>query len=240
MTEQRHVLVVDDEPDICEQIQIYLTDAGFRVTSAGDGQAMRKIVAADPVDLVLLDLQLPGEDGLTIARDYLATSDIPFIMLTSRDEVMDRVVGLEIGADDYVPKPFHLRELLARVRTVLRRSEQRSVSGDRSALGGTLRFSGWALDVMARTLTSAEGKRVALTTQEFNLLSAFVRQPNLVLTRDQLLDSAADRKWQPFDRAIDVLIGRLRRKIEVDSRAPRLIKTVRGAGYIFTGDVSFD
>lgn len=238
MAQQPHVLVVDDEPDICAQIEEYFSAAGFKVSSAGDGPAMRAVAEGSQVDLVLLDLQLPGEDGLTIARDYLANTDIPFIMLTSRDEVMDRVVGLEIGADDYVPKPFHLRELLARVRTVLRRREQELARAGDGAGSGTLRFPGWSLDMMARTLTADDGKRVALTTQEFNLLSVFVRNPNQILTRDALLDSAADRKWQPYDRAIDVLIGRLRRKIETDARAPQLIKTVRGAGYIFTGDVS--
>ncbi len=237
MTQQQHVLIVDDEPDICAQITEYFSQAGFRVSSAGDGVAMRAIADTDNVNIVLLDLQLPGEDGLAIARDYLSGTDIPFIMLTSRNEVMDRVIGLEIGADDYVPKPFHLRELLARVRTVLRRRGQ-EVARSVDNAGARLHFSGWSLDMMSRTLTSDDGERVALTTQEFNLLSIFVRNPNVVLTRDALLDFAADRKWEPYDRAIDVLIGRLRRKIETDSRAPQLIKTVRGAGYIFTGDVS--
>lgn len=238
MAEAQHVLVVDDEPDICRQIEEYFSEAGIRVTSVGDGQAMRSVAQAERVDLVLLDLQLPGEDGLSIARDFLAKTDIPFIMLTSRGEVMDRVVGLEIGAEDYVPKPFHLRELLARARTVLRRSERHAASAPVSLSAGTLRFAGWTLDVMARTLTSDDGRRESLTTQEFNLLSAFIRQPKQVLSRDELLDTAADRKWQPYDRAIDVLIGRLRRKIEIDARSPQLIKTVRGTGYIFTGDVS--
>lgn len=240
MAEAQHVLVVDDEPDICRQIEEYFSEAGIRVTSVGDGQALRSVAQAERVDLVLLDLQLPGEDGLTIARDIFSKSDIPFIMLTARSEVMDRVVGLELGADDYVPKPFHLRELLARTRTVLRRSERNAAAGTAPASASTLRFAGWTLDVMARTLTTNDGRRVSLTTQEFNLLSAFIRQPKQVLTRDELLDTAADRKWQPYDRAIDVLIGRLRRKIEIDARSPQLIKTVRGAGYIFTGDVSSD
>lgn len=240
MAEAQHVLVVDDEPDICRQIEEYFSEAGIRVTSVGDGQALRTVAAAERVDLVLLDLQLPGEDGLTIARDFLAKTDIPFIMLTSRGEVMDRVVGLEIGAEDYVPKPFHLRELLARARTVLRRSAKNAASGTVPASPNTLRFAGWKLDVLARTLISDDGRHVSLTTQEFNLLSAFIRQPKQVLSRDALLDTAADRKWQPYDRAIDVLIGRLRRKIEIDARSPQLIKTVRGTGYIFTGDVWSD
>ena len=168
MAEAQHVLVVDDEPDICRQIEEYFSEAGIRVTSVGDGQAMRSVAEAERIDLVLLDLQLPGEDGLTIARDFLAKTDIPFIMLTSRGEVMDRVVGLEIGAEDYVPKPFHLRELLARARTVLRRSERDAASAKVSVSAGTLRFAGWTLDVMARTLTSDDGRRESLTTQEFN------------------------------------------------------------------------
>lgn len=240
MTEQQHVLVVDDESEICRQIDVYFSEAGYRVSSAGDGKAMREVVGAGPVDIILLDLQLPGEDGLEIARNYLVNTNIPFIMLTSRDEVMDRVVGLEIGADDYIPKPFHLRELLARVRTVLRRRGSDGGSAGDGYAGSILRFSGWALDVMARTLTGEDGKRVALTTQEFNLLSAFVKHPNEVLSRDMLLDFAADRKWQPYDRGIDVLIGRLRRKIEADASTPELIKTVRGTGYIFTSEVQFD
>ena len=154
MAEAQHVLIVDDEPDICLQIEEYFSEAGIRVTSVGDGQAMRSVAETEQVDLVLLDLQLPGEDGLTIARDYLTKTSIPFIMLTSRGEVMDRVVGLEIGAEDYVSKPFHLRELLARTRTVLRRSQKEAASASASLSAGTLRFAGWTLDVMARTLTS--------------------------------------------------------------------------------------
>lgn len=238
MAEPFHVLVVDDEPDICRQVEIYLSEAGLRVSAAGDGQAMRRVIASEKVDLVLLDLQLPGEDGLAIARDYLSQTDIPFIMLTARSQVMDRVVGLEIGADDYVPKPFHLRELLARVRSVLRRRESKAARGDAATAGEVLRFAGCKLDMMARVLTSADGARVDLTNQEFNLLAAFVRRPNQVLSRDELLDAAAERAWQPNDRAIDVLIGRLRRKVEPAPGAPRLIKTVRGAGYIFTGEIS--
>ena len=240
MAERQHVLVVDDEEDICGQIEMYLSEEGYRVSSAGDGQAMRRVVEAGPVDLILLDVRLPGEDGLAIARDYLSHTDIPFIMLTSRDQVMDTVAGLEIGAEDYVPKPFHLRELLARVRTVLRRRGRQAEAAPAPdpAAANALRFSGWTLDLLARTLTSRDGRRVALTTQEFGLLAAFVRHPNEPLSRDALLEAIAERKWQPDDRAIDVLIGRLRRKIEPDPKAPRLIQTVRGTGYIFTGDVS--
>ncbi len=241
MAERQHVLVVDDEEDICRQIETYLSEAGYRVSSAGDGQAMRRVVEAGPVDLILLDVRLPGEDGLSIARDYLSHTDIPFIMLTSRDQVTDTVAGLEIGAEDYVPKPFHLRELLARVRTVLRRRSRQAEAAQAEAdpaAANALRFSGWTLDLMARTLTSRDSRRVALTTQEFSLLAAFVHHPNQALSRDELLEAIAERKWQPDDRAIDVLIGRLRRKIEPDPKSPRLIQTVRGTGYIFTGEVS--
>jgi DNA-binding response OmpR family regulator len=232
MNDPEHVVIVDDEPGIRFQIEDYFTEAGYRVTGAADGTALRGIVEREPVDVILLDLRLPGEDGLTIARDYLARKDIPFIMLTARGEVADRVAGLEIGADDYVPKPFHLRELLARVRTVLRRRDSSVAATAAVGEATVLRFAGWSFDLITRLLTTADGREINLTTNEFNLLSAFVNNPNQELSRD--------RKWEPLDRSIDVLIGRLRRKIETDAKMPQLIQTVRGLGYIFTGDVSRD
>ncbi len=237
MATAEHVIVVDDEEGIRVQLDEYLSREGYRVTTVGDGPGLRQAMESDPADLVILDLHLPGEDGLALARDYLANTGAGIIMLTSRAEVTDRIVGLEVGADDYVAKPYELRELLARVRSVLRRRNQ---EGHNPAVSGSMpkvRFAGWELDFMSRTLTRPDGNDVPLTTSEFSLLVAFIQNPNRVMSRDQLLDLAADRKWEPFDRAIDVLIGRLRRKIEDDSKSPRLIKTVRGAGYIFTAEV---
>jgi DNA-binding response OmpR family regulator len=237
MADTEHIVVVDDEEGIRLQLDEFLTSEGYRVTAVSDGAGLRQVMDNVDIDLVLLDVHLPGEDGITIVRDYLSKTDVGVIMLTSRTEIMDRVVGLEVGADDYIPKPYHLRELLARVRSVLRRRTR-----DGGAEGGAgpipkVRFADWVLDYMSRSLTSPEGKNVPLTSSEFSLLVVFIQNPNRVLTRDELLNLAADRKWEPLDRAIDVLVGRLRRKVERNSKAPQLIKTVRGAGYIFTSEV---
>lgn len=238
MADTEHIVVVDDEEGIRFQLEAFLSSEGYRVTTVPDGRGLRAVMDEGVVDLVLLDLHLPGEDGIAIARDYLSKTDVGLIMLTSRTEVMDRVVGLEVGADDYIPKPYNLRELLARIRSVLRRRGREARSGDGTGSIPKVRFAGWVLDYLSRSLTSPTGESVPLTSSEFNLLVVFIRNPNRVLSRDELLQLAADRKWEPLDRAVDVLIGRLRRKVEQDSKAPRLIKTVRGAGYIFTAEVT--
>jgi DNA-binding response OmpR family regulator len=236
MSDNGHILVVDDQKEICDVVQEYLTGEGYRVSTANDGNGMRRALGQSHVDLVILDLMLPGEDGLTLARGLRDESGIGIIILTGRGETVDRIIGLEMGADDYLPKPFHLRELLARVKSVLRRVQSRT-----GELGQTARshaqFAGWSLDLSSRELMSPAGEEVRLTTGEFDLLAAFVNNPNQVLSRDRLLDLARNREAGPFDRTIDVQVGRLRRKLEEDPQNPTLIKTVRGSGYIFTPSV---
>ena len=237
MSETGHILVVDDQQEICDLVREYLTDEGFRVTTANDGAGLREAVERDAIDLVILDLVLRGEDGLQLARELRSQSDIGIIMLTGRGETVDRIIGLEMGADDYLSKPFHLRELLARVRSVLRRGGGRGGAGERPVARSRIRFLGWSLDLASRELMSPSGEDVRLTTGEFELLAAFVNHANQVLSRDRLLDLSRHREAGPFDRTIDVQVGRLRRKLEDDPKNPTLIKTVRGGGYIFTPPV---
>jgi two-component system OmpR family response regulator len=239
MTATVHILVVDDQKEICEVVQQYLSSEGYRVSVAHDGAGMRKVMGQDPVDLVILDLMLPGEDGLTLARQLREDSTVGIIILTGRSETVDRIIGLEMGADDYLPKPFHLRELLARVKSVLRRASSRAQMEKPASARARARFAGWHLDLATRELVSPEGGEVRLTTGEFDLLAAFVNNANEVLTRDRLLDLARNRESGPFDRTIDVQVGRLRRKLEPDPENPTIIKTVRGTGYIFTPSVDF-
>ena len=236
MSDNAHILIVDDQQEICDVVQEYLTGEGYRVSAAHDGSGMRQVLGQSPVDLVILDLMLPGEDGLTLARSLRSESGIGIIILTGRGETVDRIIGLEMGADDYLPKPFHLRELLARVKSVLRRVQSRA---DESHVAGRARarFAGWTLDLSSRELLAPDGEEVRLTTGEFDLLSAFVNNANQVLSRDRLLDLARNREAGPFDRTIDVQVGRLRRKLEDDPQNPTMIKTVRGSGYIFTPSV---
>jgi two-component system OmpR family response regulator len=239
MSDASHILVVDDQKEICEVVQEYLSSEGYRVSAATDGTGMRQVMAQNAVDLVILDLMLPGEDGLTLARWLRDQSDVGIIILTGRGETVDRIIGLEMGADDYLPKPFHLRELLARVKSVLRRASQRTQ--EKPAAGrAKARFAGWNLDLATRELRSPTGGDVRLTTGEFDLLAAFVNNANQVLSRDRLLDLARNREAGPFDRTIDVQVGRLRRKLEDDPQQPTLIKTVRGTGYIFTPTVEVE
>jgi two-component system, OmpR family, response regulator len=238
MSDNAHILVVDDQQEICDVVQEYLTGEGYRVSTAHDGNGMRRVLGQHHVDLVILDLMLPGEDGLTLARSLRNESGIGIIILTGRGETVDRIIGLEMGADDYLPKPFHLRELLARVKSVLRRVQSR-VGEPGQPVRTNARFAGWSLDLSSRELLSPAGQQVRLTTGEFDLLAAFVNNPNQVLSRDRLLDLARNREAGPFDRTIDVQVGRLRRKLEDDPQNPSLIKTVRGSGYIFTPAVDF-
>lgn len=232
-----HLLVVDDDDEIIRLLSRYFTTQGFRVSTAGDGTQMRHRLATEPVDIVMLDLGLPGEDGLTLTRHLREHWHGPVIIITGRGETVDRVVGLELGADDYVAKPFDLRELLARVRSVLRRAGEQARGAVSPAKSACRRFEGYVLDVQSHTLCDPRGTEIALTSGEFALLRAFVEHPGQVLTRDQLMTRVHGREAGPFDRSIDVQIGRLRRKVEVDPARPRLIKSIRGAGYLFAPSV---
>jgi DNA-binding response OmpR family regulator len=231
---QPHLLIVDDDAEILALIVRYFGAQGFRVSTASDGTAMRAALAADTVDVMLLDLGLPREDGLELMRYLRAHWHGAIIIVTGRGESVDRVVGLELGADDYVTKPFDLRELLARVRSVLRRVAPAASARESSAGGATLEFAGYHFDAQARRLRAPDGTEVALTTGEFELLQVFLTAAGRVLTRDQLLNQLHGRDAGPFDRSVDVQVGRLRRKIERDATNPELIKSVRGAGYVFT------
>jgi two-component system, OmpR family, response regulator len=228
------VLVVDDDEEICALLHRYLSGQGLQVEVFGDAASLRSRIEQQPADLVLLDLGLPDDDGLNVVRD-LRRWNVPIIIVSGRGESVERVVGLELGADDYVTKPFDLRELLARIRSVLRRSV--GSPSERNTLASPFEFEGFRLEPEARRLTGVDGNEVALTTGEFDLLHVFVQRPNLVLSRDQLMNAVHGREAGPYDRAIDVQIGRLRRKIENDPANPRLIKSVRGAGYLFAATV---
>ncbi len=225
-----HILIVDDDREIRGLTGRYLRKHGFRVDSAADAKEMDRLLRDGRFDLIVLDLMLPGEDGLSICRRLRAATRIPIVMLTAVAEDTDRIIGLEIGADDYLTKPFNPRELLARIRAVLRRAEGLHPHPE----GGTLVFAGWRLDPARRELRDPDGVLVELTAGGFDLLAAFVERPRRVLSRDQLLDLTKGRDAQPFDRSIDVQVSRLRRKIEADPKKPEVIKTVRSGGYIFT------
>ena len=257
MKSPARILIVDDDRRIREMLAAYLEDEGFVISQAEDGRQLRAEIAAAEIDLVLLDQVIPGEDGLTLLRELRRRSSVPVIMITGKGEMLDRVIGLEVGADDYIAKPFHLREVLARIRAVLRRSPQASSSLASSSLAspprasnpdaetaragreaGRLAFAGWTLDPRRRELRDSGGAEVELTTGEFNLLLAFLEAPNRPLNRDQLMDKLGGRDWSPYDRSIDTQVGRLRKKIEADPKNPALIKTVRGIGYVFTPEVA--
>ena len=238
MVTSARILIVDDDPRICRLLTRYLGQEGYSVRAAFNGNEMRQLVAAEQPDLVILDWILPDEDGLTLARELRSQSDVAIIMLTGKTETVDRVVGLELGADDYVTKPFEERELRARIRTVLRRTSQNKPP-DSSTKGSVAHFAGWQFDLAAYTLTSPAGERIHLTSHEFQLLSALVTQCNRVLTRSKILELVAGRDWSPYDRSIDVLVGKLRGKIEDNPRQPNFIQTVRGIGYKFSARVEF-
>jgi len=230
-----HILVVDDHREIRELVSKFLTKQGYRVTTASDGQMMRKALGEGRFDLIVLDLMLPGEDGLSLCRRLRAESDIPVIMLTAMGEETDRIIGLEMGADDYLAKPFNPRELLARIKAVLRRAQglPRKVQSETKAV----RFADWTLDMTRRELRRPDGVVVPLSKGEYTLLQAFVEHPQRVLSRDQLLDLARGRSANVFDRSIDTQVSRLRRKIEPDPANPEYVKTVWGDGYMFTPTV---
>ncbi len=236
MASTPHILVVDDHREIRDLLGKYLAKHGLRVSLAENAAAARRLMKAAAIDLVVLDIMMPGEDGLALCRDLRATSAIPVILVTALTEDTDRVIGLEMGADDYVTKPFNPRELLARIKAVLRRSQAQPRS--RQALGHRrLHFDRWALDTDRRELIDDRGTAVALSTAEFNLLSALMQRPGVVLSREQLLDLTSGRAAQVFDRSIDNQVSRLRKKIEADVKNPTLIKTVWGGGYVFAAKV---
>ncbi|MBL8906662.1 MAG: response regulator [Rhizobiales bacterium] len=230
-----HIVVVDDEPEVRDMIRDYLTGQGYAVSTADGGAAMRAILAERPAHLAILDLRMPGEDGLSLARYLRNQGPIGIIMVTASTEVIDRVVGLEMGADDYLAKPFDPRELLARVRSVLRRVQQSSAEKQQSiaTLGHEVRMGRCMLNLESGRLYSITGEDVPLTAMEYDLLKAFADRPNRILTRDQLLDLAHNRDMEAFDRSIDIRIMRLRRKIEDDPEHPQVLKTIRGQGYMF-------
>jgi two-component system, OmpR family, phosphate regulon response regulator OmpR len=232
MDSKGHILVVDDDPDLRDMLQEYFETNGFVVSTAADGTGMRRILAGQPADLVIMDLHLPGEDGLVLTRELRAKGGTGIVMLTGAGETVDRIVGLEMGADDYLAKPVDLRELLARVRSVLRRV-QTPVAPAGGEPTNRVAMGTCVLDLDTRRLLNAGGEEVALTAMEFDLLKAFAEHPNRVLSRDQLLDMAHNRDADVFDRSIDVRITRIRKKIEVDPEKPQVLKTIRGAGYMF-------
>ena len=243
MRRKRHILVVDDDPQIGDLISDYLTQHGYRVSTACNGQEMWRLLKKAQVDLIVLDIMLPGEDGLSLCRALREQSEVPIIMLSAVGEEADRIVGLEVGADDYLSKPFSPRELLARIKALVRRTtgalaEKRKASQLSSM--PNIRFLNWALDRNKRHLIAPDGVTVPLSTGEFELLLAFLENPKRTLTRDQLLDMTRGREAVPFDRTIDVQVARLRKKIEADPKSPKIIITVRGGGYQFDAEVKFD
>jgi two-component system, OmpR family, response regulator len=233
------ILVVDDEPEIRALLRKCFEREGFQVAEARDGAELRARLESRPASLITLDLTLGGEDGLVLAREIRARCNVPIIMITGKGDTIDRVVGLELGADDYITKPFQLREVVARVRAVLRRynSAEQAAPGTAAAEHERYAFGDMVLDLTCRELSTAGSGAQELTTAEFNLLEIFVKRPNRVLSRDNIMDLLKGHEWSPVDRSIDALVGRLRKKVEPDADLPRLIKTVRGVGYVFTADV---
>ena len=226
-----HILIVDDDEKVRRTLRRCLEDDGYRISEAADGNQVREHMSPLP-DLVTLDLNLGGSDGLAIAREIRKSSEVPIIIISGKGEMIDRIVGLEVGADDYIAKPFHVREVLARIHSVLRRTSAQAIRAP-AAPPTVITFEGFTLDLDRRTLVGPGGL-VALTSGEFDLLAIFARHPHRVFDRDQIMDRLKGQQWAPLDRSIDNQIARLRKKIEADPAAPRLLKTVRGAGYTFT------
>ena len=233
------ILIVEDDPRARRMVSMFLLREGYQVRAVGTADEMRRSLGVRQADLILLDLMLPGEDGLSVARELRADSDVAIIMLTGKVSTMDKVVGLEVGADDYITKPFDERELLARIRTVLRRASNRNASAHTLPPGRTAHFEGWLVDMVAQELTAPSGDKVVLTGNEFQLLASLITRSERALSRQEILDAVFGRDWSPNDRSIDVLIAKLRRKLGDDPRQPHLIKTIRGTGYRFTADVQF-
>ena len=232
-----HILVVDDHSEIRDLLKRFLEQHGMRVSCARDGKEMKRLLDEREFDLLVLDLMMPGEDGLTLCHELRVKSRLPIIMLTAMGEETDRIIGLEMGADDYLAKPFNPRELLARIKAVMRRTQVESQPVPET-LTRDLRFDRWLLDINRRELVDEEGVGMSLSTAEFDLLKVFLERPQRVLSRDQLLDLARGREAVAFDRAIDTLVSRLRRKLERDPKNPELIKTIWGGGYLFAADVT--
>ena len=240
LTTPVHILVIDDEPQVRRVLHNCLSGEGFVVSEAKDGREMQACLDHQPINLITLDLKLAGEDGLSLARQIRSQHNIPIVIITGKGKVIDRVAGLELGADDYITKPFNVREVLARVRAVLRRygsSEQIATGVHLPDLTVRYDFNGWILDQARHQLTTPDGQVRSLTTAEFNLLEVFVKCPQRVLSRDNIMDMLKGHDWSPYDRTIDSIVARLRKKIEPDSESSKLIKTVHGVGYVFTGDV---
>ncbi len=237
--ELRHILVVDDEAPIRLLLRECFELEGYRVSEAADGTALMAELAQSKVDLITLDLKLGGENGLELARQVRSACNIPIVMITGKGDTIDRVVGLELGADDYIAKPFHVREVLARIKAVLRRYEASFVENAVALhpAGEVYAFEEWKLDIPKRELKRASGSVQELTTAEFNMLEMFVKRPSRVLSRDNIMDLLKGHDWSPFDRSIDSLVVRVRKKIEANPETPKLIKTVRGVGYVFAADV---
>ncbi|WP_069471975.1 response regulator [Candidatus Marithrix sp. Canyon 246] len=231
-----HIVILDDDPEICNLLQEYLEKNGLRATTVNNGKALWRMLDEKHIDLIVLDLMLPGEDGLELCRNLRARLNIPILILSALGEETDRIIGLEMGADDYLAKPFNPRELLARIKVILRRS--RTLPGrDEIETVSQLVFANWTLDLTTRHLISPAKVVIPLSGGEFRLLRVFLEHPKRVLTRDQLLELSQGREAQAFDRSIDVLVGRLRRHLGENAREPRLIQTARGAGYILAADV---
>ncbi len=231
-----HILVVDDDPEIRNLLKEYLERNGCRVSCAGDGDGMWNVLAHEQIDLLVLDIMLPGRDGLDLCRELRNRSSIPVIMLTARGDEMDRILGLEIGADDYLPKPFSARELLARIKVIFRRTRELDANTSQVRTD-QINFAGWSLDTQRQLLTSPAGIAVSLSQSEYELLYILLSHAGRVLSRDQLLDLTRGREAGPYDRSIDVLIGRLRRRLGDDAKNPLIINTVRGRGYMLNATV---
>ena len=234
-----HILVVDDEPEVRALLRAGLEPEGFTVSEAADGAALLQCLEGARVDLITLDVRLGGEDGFNLAREIRAKNNVPIVMISGKGDMIDRVVGLELGADDYIAKPFQMREVLARIRAVLRRyAAGTPESGRAAASAGASRFGfdGWVLDTARRQLKTPEGSDCELTTAEFNLLAVLLERPGRVLSRDEIMNLLKGHDWSPLDRSVDGLVARLRKKIE-RGETPQLLKTVRGVGYVFAGEV---
>jgi two-component system, OmpR family, response regulator len=242
MSNDGHLLIVDDDPEVCASLESYLSKNGYEISILYSGEGLEKMLDDKEIDLVILDLMLPGRDGLELTNDVRRNYSVPVIMLTGRGDDIDRIIGLEMGADDYLPKPFNPRELLARIRAVLKRSQRNQEVAEASSTdeNSIYEIGDLSLETGPRRLVSGEGKHVPLTDGEYQLLLALVTHPDRVLSRDFLLDVTRDREFAPFDRSIDIQVSRLRRKIEPDPKRPRFIRTVRNGGYMYHSDGSAD
>lgn len=238
MTAMARVLIVDDDPVIRELLASYLQRDGYEVLCAETAEQAEACLQEQPVELVMLDIRLPGKDGLTLTRELRVRSEVGIILITGRDDEIDRIVGLECGADDYLAKPFNPRELMSRAKNLIRRVRHAQVAGPAEEGRQLRQFADWTLDLDRRRLLGADGRESLLTHGEFQLLSVFLRNSGHTLSRDQLMDQIRNREWLPNDRSIDVLVGRLRRKLQDDPADPRLIITIHGAGYLFSAPVS--